>query len=76
MTDINRKCAFQVGITRRYMVKISFTGSTVVGKRIARDAVDTMKRVTLELGGNRRLSKRFYTLLALVGINPRRLQVL
>jgi aldehyde dehydrogenase (NAD+) len=31
--------------------KISFTGSTVVGKTIARAAVDTMKRVTLELGG-------------------------
>jgi aldehyde dehydrogenase (NAD+) len=33
------------------VAKISFTGSTVVGKTIARDAVDTMKRVTLELGG-------------------------
>jgi aldehyde dehydrogenase (NAD+) len=33
------------------IAKISFTGSTVVGKKIARDAVDTMKRVTLELGG-------------------------
>jgi aldehyde dehydrogenase (NAD+) len=31
--------------------KIAFTGSTVVGKTIARGAVDTMKRVTLELGG-------------------------
>jgi aldehyde dehydrogenase (NAD+) len=31
--------------------KISFTGSTAVGKAIARTAVDTMKRVTLELGG-------------------------
>ncbi|KQV89865.1 aldehyde dehydrogenase [Massilia sp. Root351] len=31
--------------------KISFTGSTLVGKTIARTAVDTMKRVTLELGG-------------------------
>jgi aldehyde dehydrogenase (NAD+) len=31
--------------------KISFTGSTVVGKTIARGAVDTLKRVTLELGG-------------------------
>lgn len=33
------------------IAKISFTGSTAVGKRIARGAVDTMKRVTLELGG-------------------------
>lgn len=31
--------------------KISFTGSTTVGKIIAKGAVDTMKRVTLELGG-------------------------
>ena len=31
--------------------KISFTGSTAVGKTIAAGAVDTMKRVTLELGG-------------------------
>lgn len=31
--------------------KISFTGSTAVGKLIAKSAVDTMKRVTLELGG-------------------------
>ncbi|WP_270089883.1 aldehyde dehydrogenase family protein [Sphingobacterium sp. SYP-B4668] len=31
--------------------KISFTGSTVVGKAISQKAVDTMKRITLELGG-------------------------
>ncbi|MVT06741.1 aldehyde dehydrogenase family protein [Chitinophaga tropicalis] len=33
------------------IAKISFTGSTVIGKTIARGAIDTMKRVTLELGG-------------------------
>lgn len=33
------------------IAKISFTGSTVTGKLIARSAVDTVKRVTLELGG-------------------------
>ncbi|OCK49476.1 aldehyde dehydrogenase [Chryseobacterium sp. CBo1] len=33
------------------ITKISFTGSTAVGKLIAKNAVDTMKRVTLELGG-------------------------
>ena len=33
------------------IAKITFTGSTAVGKTIARGAVDTMKRVTLELGG-------------------------
>lgn len=39
-------------ITRhKDIAKISFTGSTAVGKSIAREAVDTMKRVTLELGG-------------------------
>jgi aldehyde dehydrogenase (NAD+) len=31
--------------------KLSFTGSTKVGKQIGRDATETMKRVTLELGG-------------------------
>ncbi|GHE89214.1 aldehyde dehydrogenase [Amycolatopsis deserti] len=31
--------------------KLSFTGSTAVGRRIARDASDLLKRVTLELGG-------------------------
>ncbi|OON59084.1 aldehyde dehydrogenase family protein [Massilia sp. KIM] len=33
------------------VAKISFTGSTAVGKTIMRGAADTMKRVTLELGG-------------------------
>ncbi|MFZ6646029.1 aldehyde dehydrogenase family protein [Undibacterium sp. TJN25] len=33
------------------VAKISFTGSTLVGKSIARGAADTLKRVTLELGG-------------------------
>ena len=31
--------------------KIAFTGSTAVGKQIMRDAADSVKRVTLELGG-------------------------
>lgn len=31
--------------------KIAFTGSTSVGKLIAREAAETLKRVTLELGG-------------------------
>jgi aldehyde dehydrogenase (NAD+) len=31
--------------------KIGFTGSTAVGRGIARSAADTIKRVTLELGG-------------------------
>jgi aldehyde dehydrogenase (NAD+) len=33
------------------VAKISFTGSVAVGQSIMRDGADTMKRVTLELGG-------------------------
>ncbi|HZV74823.1 MAG TPA: aldehyde dehydrogenase family protein [Conexibacter sp.] len=33
------------------VAKIAFTGSTDVGRRIAQDAANTIKRVTLELGG-------------------------
>lgn len=33
------------------IAKISFTGSSAVGKQIVREGADTMKRVTLELGG-------------------------
>ncbi|MDY4387275.1 NAD-dependent succinate-semialdehyde dehydrogenase [Pectobacterium aroidearum] len=32
--------------------KISFTGSTTVGKTLVRNAADTMKKVSMELGGN------------------------
>jgi aldehyde dehydrogenase (NAD+) len=38
-------------VAHRDIAKISFTGSTVVGKSILRGAAETMKRVTLELGG-------------------------
>ncbi len=31
--------------------KVAFTGSTVVGKEVMRNAADTVKRLTLELGG-------------------------
>jgi aldehyde dehydrogenase (NAD+) len=34
-----------------HVAKISFTGSTAVGKAIVRASADTLKRVTLELGG-------------------------
>jgi aldehyde dehydrogenase (NAD+) len=37
--------------THRDVAKVSFTGSTVVGKTIMRNATETLKRVTLELGG-------------------------
>lgn len=33
------------------VAKISFTGSTAVGKSIARGAAESLKRITLELGG-------------------------
>lgn len=33
------------------VTKISFTGSTVIGKLMAKQAIDTMKRMTLELSG-------------------------
>jgi succinate-semialdehyde dehydrogenase/glutarate-semialdehyde dehydrogenase len=32
--------------------KVTFTGSTAVGKHLMRGAADTLKRVSLELGGN------------------------
>ncbi|MBB2893837.1 NAD-dependent succinate-semialdehyde dehydrogenase [Flexivirga oryzae] len=32
--------------------KLSFTGSTAVGKLLSRQSADTVKRVTMELGGN------------------------
>ncbi|WII40174.1 aldehyde dehydrogenase family protein [Paenibacillus thiaminolyticus] len=38
-------------VQRPQVDKIAFTGSTVVGKSIMREAADTVKKVTLELGG-------------------------
>lgn len=32
--------------------KITFTGSTAVGKTLVRNAADTMKKISMELGGN------------------------
>ena len=34
------------------IAKISFTGSTATGKKVLASSADTLKRVTLELGGN------------------------
>ena len=34
------------------IAKVSFTGSTGTGKRVMQSAAETLKRVTLELGGN------------------------
>jgi aldehyde dehydrogenase (NAD+) len=38
-------------VTHPDVEKISFTGSTAVGKEIMRSAADTLKKVSLELGG-------------------------
>jgi aldehyde dehydrogenase (NAD+) len=38
-------------VTHPGVDKVAFTGSTVVGKEIMRNAAETLKRVTLELGG-------------------------
>ena len=38
-------------VRNRDVDKISFTGSVAVGQGIMRDGADTMKRITLELGG-------------------------
>jgi succinate-semialdehyde dehydrogenase/glutarate-semialdehyde dehydrogenase len=38
--------------TNPLVAKISFTGSTKVGKMLAKLATDTLKKVSLELGGN------------------------
>ena len=42
----------KVLITDDRVRKISFTGSTAVGKQIMKEASDSMKRLSLELGGN------------------------
>lgn len=34
------------------IAKVAFTGSTATGKRVVQSAAETLKRVTLELGGN------------------------
>jgi acyl-CoA reductase-like NAD-dependent aldehyde dehydrogenase len=34
------------------VAKVSFTGSTVTGKKVMESAASTLKRITLELGGN------------------------
>jgi aldehyde dehydrogenase (NAD+) len=38
-------------ITHPDVAKVSFTGSTAVGRQIMRNGAETMKRLTLELGG-------------------------
>ncbi|MED3553475.1 aldehyde dehydrogenase family protein [Cytobacillus praedii] len=38
-------------VRHSHVNKIAFTGSTIVGKQIMKEAANTLKRVTLELGG-------------------------
>ncbi|OBT70533.1 hypothetical protein VF21_10414, partial [Pseudogymnoascus sp. 05NY08] len=47
----DREASLQLA-THHKVKKLSFTGSTGVGKMLARMATDTMKRVSMELGGN------------------------
>jgi acyl-CoA reductase-like NAD-dependent aldehyde dehydrogenase len=47
----NGRTAGEALVAHSDVDKIAFTGSTAVGQHIARVAVDTVKRVSLELGG-------------------------
>ena len=50
-TTKNREAALELAISPKVR-KISFTGSTKVGKMLPKLAAYTLKRVSLELGGN------------------------
>ena len=55
MTELNRFLILQTGnelLSADAVRKISFTGSTEVGKHLAELAARNVKRVSLELGGN------------------------
>jgi succinate-semialdehyde dehydrogenase / glutarate-semialdehyde dehydrogenase len=51
---VNGSAAAVVGAMMKSPVvrKITFTGSTEVGKQLVRQSADTMKKVSMELGGN------------------------
>ncbi|KAF1997565.1 aldehyde dehydrogenase [Amniculicola lignicola CBS 123094] len=52
-TDLDKTPELSEALCRHDLVKkVSFTGSTRVGKLIARICADNLKKVTLELGGN------------------------
>ena len=52
-TDLEKTPELSEALCRHDLIKkVSFTGSTRVGKLIARICSDTLKKVTLELGGN------------------------
>ncbi|KAK8153122.1 Aldehyde/histidinol dehydrogenase [Phyllosticta citrichinensis] len=52
-TDMEKTPELSEALTRHELVKkITFTGSTRVGKIVAKNAAEGLKKVTLELGGN------------------------
>ncbi|KAK0660370.1 Glutarate-semialdehyde dehydrogenase DavD [Lasiodiplodia hormozganensis] len=52
-TDLEKTPELSEALTRHPLIKkVTFTGSTRVGKIVARNAADGLKKVTLELGGN------------------------
>ena len=52
VTTTNAKVVGRVLTASPIVRKLSFTGSTPVGKLLLRDCADTVKKVSLELGGN------------------------
>lgn len=52
VTASNGKAVGEVLSTHPLVRKVSFTGSTPVGKSLIRQAADSVKRVSMELGGN------------------------
>ena len=52
-TSLNNTPALSEALCRHPLVKkVTFTGSTRVGKLVAKICADGLKKVTLELGGN------------------------
>lgn len=52
VTALDPRPIGQVLSTHPAVRKLTFTGSTAVGKLLAREAASTMKRISMELGGN------------------------
>jgi len=52
VTTWNPRIFSEEVLASKVVRKITFTGSTEVGKSLARDAASTMKRVSMELGGH------------------------
>lgn len=52
VVGIDAKAIGEVFTGHTKVAKFSFTGSTAVGKQLAKQCADSVKRVTMELGGN------------------------